>query len=72
MCIASLKSMTHAIKAKNALTDYYIDAEIVKLEQNMTKKGCAYGVKFNCVNLNSAQEAFKKWSIKYTEIVRSI
>ena len=72
MCIASLKSMTHAIKAKNALSDYYIDAEIVKLEPNMTKKGCAYGVRFNCVNLSSAYEAFKKWSIKYTEIINNL
>ena len=72
MCIAPLKSMTHAIKAKNALSDYYIEAEIIKLEPNMTKKGCAYGVRFNCVNLSSAQEAFNKWSVKYTEIIRSI
>lgn len=72
MCIASLKSMTHAIKAKNALADYYIDAEIVKLEPNMTKKGCAYGVRFNCVNLSSAYEALKKWSVKYTEIINTL
>lgn len=72
MCIASLKSMTHAIKAKNALSDYYIDAEIIKLDPQMTKKGCAYGVRFNCVNLSSAQEALKKWSVKYTDIIRSV
>lgn len=70
MCVIALKSMTHAIKAKNALYDYYIDAEIVKLEPNMTKKGCAYGVGFNCVNLESAKEALKKWSVKYTELIR--
>ncbi len=69
MCVIALKSMTHAIKAKNALYDYYIDSEIVKLEPNMTKKGCAYGVSFNCVNLTSAKEALKKWSIKYTELI---
>ena len=69
MCIAALKSMTQAIKAKKALEDNYIDAEIVKLEPNMTKKGCAYGVSFNCVNFDSAIIAFKKWSVKYTELI---
>lgn len=69
MCAVALKSMTFAVKAKKALNDYYIDADIVKLEPSMTKKGCAYGVKFDCVNLKSAQEALKKWSIRYTELI---
>lgn len=69
MCIAALKSMTHAIKAKKALEDNYIGAEIVKLEPTMTKKGCAYGVSFNCINFDPAIDAFKKWSVKYTEII---
>lgn len=69
MCAIALKSMTYAIKAKKALNDYYINADIIKLEPSMTKKGCAYGVKFDCVNLNSAQEALKKWAIKYTELI---
>jgi len=57
MCVIALKSMTYAIKAKKALNDHYIDAEIVKLEPSMTKKGCAYGVRFDRVNLTQAQEA---------------
>ncbi|MBE6673735.1 MAG: DUF3343 domain-containing protein [Ruminococcaceae bacterium] len=71
MCVIALKSMTYAIKAKKALSDFYIDSEIVRLEPNMTKKGCAYGISFNCVNLDSAKEAFKKWSIRYTELIRN-
>lgn len=69
MCAIALKSMTYALKAKRALDDFYINAEIVKLEPNMTKKGCAYGVKFDCVNLKSVQDALKKWSVKYTELI---
>ncbi len=70
MCAIALKSMTHALKAKKALDDFYIDSEIIKLEPNMTKKGCAYGVQFNCVNLNSVYDALRKWSVKYTELIR--
>ena len=63
MCIASLKSMTHAIKAKNALTDYYIDAEIVKLEPNMTKKGDVTG---NLARVTSTMKTTvnKDWNLK--------
>ena len=69
MCIIALRSMTHAIKAKKCLEDFYIDCEIVKLEPNMTKKGCAYGVSFNCVNTKNVIEAMKKSTIRYTELL---
>lgn len=69
MCIVALRSMTHAIKAKKTLEDNYIDSEIVRLEPHMTKKGCAYGVSFNCVNTNCVIDAFKRSAIKYTELL---
>ena len=50
MCVASLKSMTYAIKAKRILQEIGIDSEIIKLEPHMTHNGCAYGIKFNCLN----------------------
>ena len=43
MCIASVRSMTHAIKAKKALDSYDINSEIIRLEPHMTKKGCGFG-----------------------------
>ena len=70
MCVVALKSMTYAIKTKRVLEDSYIDSEIIKLEPSMTKKGCSYGVKFNCVNLDSATNAIRRYSIKYSELIR--
>ena len=70
MCIIALKSMTYAFKAKKALDDSLIESEIIKLEPQMTKKGCAYGISFNCINLENVQCALKKFSIRYSEIVR--
>ena len=67
MCVASLKSMTIALKAKKALEESYIDCEIIKLEPNMTKKGCAYGIKFNCVNINSLENVLKKKRVMIPE-----
>ena len=59
MCIASLKSMTIAIKAKRALNEAY-----------MTKKGCAYGIKFDCMNIYSVENILNNKRVKYTEIFR--
>lgn len=69
MCVASLKSITYAMKAKKALTESGIDAEIIRLEPHMTHNGCAYGIKFNCINLYSVKDALTKKHVNYTEII---
>ena len=69
MCVASVRSMTYAQKAKKDLENNLIECEIIRLEPNMTKKGCAYGVKFQCINLYAAKDALDKSSVKYTEII---
>lgn len=69
MCVASLKSMTYALKARRALVENGIEAEIIKLEPNMTHNGCAYGIKFNCVDLYSVKDALTKKKVNYTEII---
>lgn len=71
MCIASVKSMTYALKAKRALASYYINSEIIKLDSSVAKNGCAYGVKFDCINLYSAENALKSHNIKYSQILSS-
>lgn len=70
MCVASLKSMTIAIKAKKALNDAYINCEIINLEPHMTKKGCAYGLKFDCINMYTVIDILNSKKIKYTQIIR--
>ena len=69
MCVASVRSMTHAQKAKKTLESHLIECEIIRLEPSMTKKGCAYGVKFQCINLYAAKNALDDSSVKYTEII---
>lgn len=61
--------MTYAIKAKNALDDVGIKSEIVGLEPHMTHNGCAYGIKFDCINLYSVQDTLAKKHVNYTEII---
>ncbi len=71
MCIASVKSMTYALKAKRALESYYINSELIKLDSSKSKAGCAYGVKFDCASLYAAENALKSHNIKYNQIFTS-
>ena len=59
MCLASLKSMTYAIKAKKTLSQYNICSEIVKLDPSFSKKGCLYGIKFDCTNIYAVENILK-------------
>lgn len=70
MCVASLRSMTIALKAKKVLNEAFIECEIIKLEPHMTKRGCAYGIKFDCINIYSVENVLKQNRVKYTEIFR--
>lgn len=47
-CISSLKSMTHAQKARRLLENERIGCEIVGLDKNLTKNGCAFGISYEC------------------------
>lgn len=69
MCVASLKSMTIALKAKKVLNNAFIDCEIIKLEANMTKKGCGYGIKFDCMNYYSVEKVLNENKVNYTQIL---
>ena len=69
MCVASLKSMTYAIKAKKALSEINVFSEIIKIDPKLTHNGCAYGIKFDCINLYSVKDALTKNHVKYTEII---
>lgn len=69
MCVISLKSMTYALKSKRILSEKGIDSEIIKLEPHMTHNGCAYGIKFECINLYSVTDALTERHVRYTEIL---
>lgn len=43
-----MKTMTHALRAKNVLEGRGISAQIVSLDPRLTERGCAYGIRFSC------------------------
>ena len=66
-CIAALNSITLAMKAQDALTRGAVFSKIVKLDSDMTKKGCAYGLEIPCGQLSSAKTIFANQKIKIRE-----
>ena len=46
MCIATMQSMTQAMKAREQMLVAHIDTEIVSIDPALTKRGCAYGLAF--------------------------
>ena len=69
MCIASLKSMTYAIKAKKVRSQYNINTEIIKLDSSLAKKGCLYGVEFDCKNIYAVENILKNSNVNYSQII---
>lgn len=47
-CTATLASLTYAMKAQKALTVAGLYAEVIKLDSEQAKRGCAYGVRYPC------------------------
>lgn len=68
MCLASLKSMTYAIKAKKVLSQHNIQSEIIKLDSSLTQKGCLYGITFDCSSIYAVENILKNNNVKYSQI----
>ena len=69
MCIAAMKTMTAAQKAKNALRGAGIECEIVGLDARLTKNGCAYGIRYPCALGERVMAIFRQRGVAYGEIM---
>lgn len=68
MCIAAMKSMTLAQRARSALSGAGIYCAIVSLDPMLSKNGCAYGLSFPCEKRYDLEKVLKKRNIPYGEI----
>jgi hypothetical protein len=68
-CIASMRSMTYATKAKRLLWSAGINCEISSLSQELTRRGCAYGVKFDCRFTESVRTILNENGFRSSEIL---
>lgn len=59
-CTASMSSGTIAQKAQRLLHSNGIDARVVKLDAEKSRRGCSYGVEFSCAQLEKAKSILRR------------
>ncbi len=69
MCVATVASMTLAMKGKSALSARKIEAEIVGVDPALTKKGCAYGIRFPCARRGETERILRQHGIAWGTIL---
>lgn len=68
--IITLRSLTHAIKAKKLLREHGIDARVVRPNTSKTDKGCGYGVALEQYTVSKAESLLRENGISPLEIGR--
>ena len=69
MCILTMKSMTHAFRAKSVLAARGISAEVVSLDPKLTEKGCAYGIRFSCSDSTAVERTLTAKALPFGVIM---
>ena len=62
-CTAALSSLTYAIKAERALANIGVLARTVKLEPGVARRGCEYGISFDCGELPRVKQTLREAKI---------
>lgn len=63
ICTATLGSLTYAIKGQKLLSENSISAKIVKLDASQTRRGCSYGIEFDCREQKKVRRLFSTASL---------
>ena len=69
-CTAAIGSLTLAMKAKSALDEAGVYCKIVKLDPSMTRRGCAYGIEYDCENHRAVRSAFNTAKISVSSYIK--
>jgi len=69
-CVGALGSMTAALKATRALGKHGIFAEVIGLSAEETRRGCAYGVCFDCGEIERVRAALKSDGITVSQYLQ--
>ncbi len=62
-CTAALSSLTYALKAQRALLDLGIESRVIKLDAPRARRGCEYGIAFDCRDQNEIKQGLRSAGI---------
>ncbi len=67
--VSSMKSMTHAQKAKRILWHAGVRCDIVGIDRNLTKHGCAYGIEYSASDAGIVKRLLADASLDYGDVL---
>ena len=69
-CVGAMGSITNALKATRALAAHGIFSEVIGISATETKRGCAYGVSFDCAAIDQVRSIFKSNGITVSQYLQ--
>lgn len=69
MCIASMKTMTAALRGQRLLLGAGIESQIVSLDRTLTKNGCAYGLSYPCTRDREVERILNAHKVAYGQLM---
>ncbi len=69
-CLITMRSSTYAMKGRRALYEKGIPAETVKLDSELTGRGCTHGIRIDCRNKVAAEVILRENGVFYSDIIR--
>ncbi len=70
LCIAATASVNISIKAQNALESGGVPSRIISLPPGATRRGCAYGVEFDCANEQRARTLLRRAGVRVSQFIK--
>ena len=68
LCVATMKSVTHAVKGRQVLLSYGIKSEQVRLDGVHMKRGCSAGLSFRCSESERVRRLFFDNGVDFSDI----
>ena len=68
ICVAGIGSVTYAMKAQEILSASGIQAEVIRLRPEQTKRGCAYGISLGCGEFRRALSLLRGAGVQANEL----
>lgn len=70
-CTAAMSSITFCMKAQRLLAESGKRSFIVKLDPSVSKRGCAYGIEFDCQEKQEIRAILSRSNIRVTQYIDS-
>lgn len=69
-CIATMSTMTLALRAQSLLRSAAIRTEVIPLRPEESKHGCAYGLRFDCEDDRALRRILRNARIPVSQFIK--